>query len=580
MKPFLPLHRTRIRLAAVALLTLLAPPVPAQLLLDLSYVDTASPEYQRFKGWVDDAVAGNPGWAFSAADAATLYRLTHDAQYAQLAVSMIEAQVTAAEAAIANVQEPEVAGDSYLYVADMIAPLALTLQWCAGYISATQETRWSAYAEQAIWNVWHHSQAEWGGNPFPWSGWSTDNPGNNYHYSFLKATAWWAWVSGKQTWKDLLINDKLPALQAYFVALDDGGSLEGTSYGVSHARLFNIYRMWEDSTGVDLANANDHLTESIAWWIHATVPTRDFVSPIGDQARVSEPEVYDYHRHLMLEARYLSEDAAARDDASWWLHHILVDQYAFHHMSRGPSFIDDLLPDGPGGTPPAQLHYHAVGTGQLFARTGWSTDALWLNFTAGPFVESHAHQSQGAFKLYAGDWVAVTANIWSHSGIHRKTEVHNVLRFVHNGQTVEQQRGTQSSMSVSATGPGGELHAVADLTPAYAGDPAVQSWTRAVGFGNHHLSVVDEYAVGANTSAVFQVNTAVAPLVNGNSVAIGAFTMRVLEPANPVISVLDWAATDSEYHNGWRIDVAGGNGRYVVDFFDQDVIFAADFGAP
>ncbi len=56
-------------------------------------------------------------------------------------------------------------------------------------------------------------------------------------------------------------------------SLPGGGSLEGTGYGVAHMRLFTLYRLWRDATGEDLAAANPHLSESIDYWIHATVPT-------------------------------------------------------------------------------------------------------------------------------------------------------------------------------------------------------------------------------------------------------------------------------------------------------------------
>ncbi len=385
----------RLRLSPIGLTAaLLAAAVPARadIVLDLSYVDTASVQYQRFKGFVDAALGGQPGYAFSATDAAWMYRLTNDPAYAQLAVATVEAQVLAAEQAIAAGGRPEVSGDSYLHVGAMIGDLALTLDWCGAFLSAAQRSRWSAYAEQAVWNVWHPSQASWGGNPFPWSGWGTSDPANNYFYSFVAATMYWGLASENQTWLDLLSDEKLPMLRDYAAGIQGGGSQEGTGYGLSHARLFSLYRLWKDSTGVDLANANDHLRDSIRWWIHATVPTRDKVAPIGDQSRVSEPFIYDYHRHLLLEARYLSADPQARADASWWLRRISSQQ-----MESGFNFRHDLLPAGPDAAAPASLVYHAPGTGQLFARSSWGTDALWLNFSAGPYVQSHAHQDQGSF---------------------------------------------------------------------------------------------------------------------------------------------------------------------------------------
>ena len=59
-------HWRGIALAAA----LLAGNAHAAIVVDLSFVDLQSVEYQRFKSFVDDAVAGNPGYGFSAADAA------------------------------------------------------------------------------------------------------------------------------------------------------------------------------------------------------------------------------------------------------------------------------------------------------------------------------------------------------------------------------------------------------------------------------------------------------------------------------------------------------------------------------
>ena len=118
-----------------------ARPGAAAITIDLSYVDLQSQEYQRFKTFVDDAVAGNPGYNFSATDAAYMYRLTGQNPYAALAVQMAETQVADAEAAITANAAPEVAGDSYLHVGDMLRDLAITSDWCASAITPQQRMR-------------------------------------------------------------------------------------------------------------------------------------------------------------------------------------------------------------------------------------------------------------------------------------------------------------------------------------------------------------------------------------------------------------------------------------------------------
>ena len=255
-----------------------------------------------------------PGYSFSATDAAYAFRLTGDPAYARLAVEWADQQVIDAESAIADGERPEVAADSYLQAGPMIRDVALVLDWCADATTPQQRARWSTYAGQAVWNIWNHEQARWGATPQPWSGWATDDPANNYYYSFVEATLYWALATDDAGWLRLLEEDKWPALERTVAAIAGGGSQEGTAYGLSHRKLFELYRVWRDAGPghPDLANANPHLTRSIDWWIHATVPTLDRTAAIGDQARVSEPVLYDYHRALLLQARALSADPTAR----------------------------------------------------------------------------------------------------------------------------------------------------------------------------------------------------------------------------------------------------------------------------
>ncbi|MGV8930562.1 MAG: hypothetical protein ACOH1R_00400 [Luteimonas sp.] len=539
-------------------------PARVGLAMNLSYVDRGSAAYATFKTWVDSAVNGNPGYEFAASEAAMMFQLTGNQNYCTLAMTMVEAQVVAAESAIAGGGRPEVAGDSYLHVGQMISDLSVTLQVCGARVTSSQRTRWSAYAEQAVWNVWNPTKATWGGRSQTWSGWSINNPGNNYYYSFVEATMYWALASNNATWMNLLRNNKLPALQAYFAKLPGGGSREGTGYGTSHMRLFPLYRVWHDATGVDFGNANSHLTDSIYYWIHATVPTLDRFAPLGDQARVSVPDLFDYHRRLVLEARSVTHDVQAQARASWWLANISVQR-----MGHGFNRRYDLLPAGNGGTPPTELLYHAKGAGNLFARTDWSKTAMWVAFTAGTYNESHAHQDQGGFTLFANDWLAVTENIWSHSGIQQGTETHNVLRFEQNGNIVRQCDPSTSSMTVTP-GSNGAFSAVANLTPAYCGNSAVRNWQRTLGFAGRKLTVTDRFSVGSGTTATFQINVPVQPTISGTQANAGRLHIRVLEPANATLSVQNWNTVDSaEYNKGWRIDVKGSSTGYVVELYEN-----------
>ena len=535
----------------------------ADIVLSLSYVDTESTAWTRFVSWVDQALDGTPPYGFSATDAAYVYRVTGLSAYGELAVATVEAQVVEAEAAIALGERPPIAFDSYLEVGPFLHDLALVYDWCAALTNPGQRERWAAYAEQAVWNVWHPDDAEWGGVAHPWSGWATSDPGNNYHFSFLEATMYWALASDSTSWIDFLTDVKLPAVVAHFQQLPGGGSREGTGYGLALMRLFELYRLWQESTGENLGAASAHLADTVDYWIHATPPSFDRYAPIGDLARESYPWLYDYHRRLLLEARAATGDEGARRRAAWWLHRISVDE-----MQSGFNLRHDLLPAGTVEEAPAALYHHATGTGHLFARTSWQPDALWLAVVAGPYDQSHAHRDQGAFTLFRGDFLAVTENVFTHSGIEQGSEVHDTLRFERDGQVVGQ-RESVSTLQVAQQG--GRLAATADLAPAFAGTGAVDAWQRRYELDATGLLVDDAFDAAADVTAYFQVQVPVQPIQVGDRIVAGDLTILPILPEDPTVGFLQWSTLDAtEYLSGWRVTIGGAGPaapageRYVV----------------
>ncbi|GMU66549.1 MAG: hypothetical protein AMXMBFR36_28230 [Acidobacteriota bacterium] len=563
----------RITVAAIAFASLAVPTATrAEIGLDLSYVDTSSPAWQRFVDWVDLALDGTPPYGFSATDAAYVYRVTGNALYADLAIDTVEAHVVEAEAAIALGQAPPVAGDQYLESGPMIHDVALVRDWCDALLTPAQRQRWAAYAEQTVWNIWHHQQATWGGQPHPWPGWGTDDPGNNYYFSFLEATMYWALASENQVWLDLLEDEKLPPLVAYFGALPGGGTREGTGYGVAIMRVFELYRLWRDSTGVDLAAASPHLTNTIDYWIHATVPTFDRYAPVGDLARESYPWLYDYHRRLVLEARAMTLVPAARARAAWWL-----DRISIGEMTSGFNYRHDLLPATGTQQAPNVFFHHATGAGHLFARTDWGPQAVWASVVAGTFDQSHAHQDQGAFNLFRGDFLAVTENVFSHSGIVQETEHHNLVRFVRGAATVPQRRETTSTMTAARVG--GRIRIDADLSAAYLPADGVDAWSRRLWLDGNGLLVLDQFTIDGDVEAVFQVNVPVEPVIANGIATAGNLRVVPILPEDATMSVVDWQAVDpSEYTGGgFKIEIRGTGDRFVVRLQLPHVLFVDGF---
>ncbi len=587
--------------ALAALLGISSIPAHAAIDLDLSYVDMQGASYARFKEYVDRAVAGNPYYGFSAVDAAYMYRLTGQASYCTLAVETVDAQVSAAEQRIAAGQRPAVAGDSYLYVGEMISEVAFTYDWCSAYTSGQQRSRWTAYADQAVWNVWNFQDAYWGSTALPWSGWSVDNPGNNYHFSFITATLLWAMAKNQSmgeaifangfdpaqaaaaptttpsdtNWMRFLQQEKAPALHAYYATLGGGGSREGTNYGIAQRRLFGWYGEWYAASGQDLGNATSHMTDTIRYWLHATLPNLRQFAPIGDQVLDAGHDIYDYQRHIVLEAAARTDDAAARAEGMWWLQNSILSgtSSAQNRMTQAFNRRADLLPSNGTPTLPTALMYRSAGAGHLFSRTAWNADAMWTMFVAGTFDESHAAQDQGSFSLFAGNWLAVTSNIYSNSGIVQATPANNVLRFERGGEVIRQTFGRSAGFTLNSSGANGSFDATATLTPMYDGN--IGGWLRNVNFANRKLTVRDTFTLSADTRAVFQLHTPVQPVVSGRTAVAGNLRVSVLAPSDATLSVVDMRTQTIDgygFEGGWRIDVRGaapGSGAFEVELGDQ-----------
>lgn len=527
------------------------------LILNLSYVDEQSPAFSSFIAYVNQARDNGPSPDFSALDAAYAYRITGDESYRTLAISIVDAEVTAAEVRIANNLVPVIANDSYLEVGPRLTALSVVYAWCEP--TSSQQTRWAAYAERAIGNLSDHQNAYWGVTPAPWSGWSVNDPGNNYYYSFCIATATWALASGNTTLLTYLDEQKLNPLRTYMANMLGGGSREGTGYGVSLMSLFDLYIFWRDSGQPELANFSGHLTGSIFYWVHATLPTLDRYCPIGDLSRESYPNLFDYHRSMMLKARELTTSQEAKDTASWWLNNISVQT-----MQQGWQRKYNLLPAGNYTLPPTDLSYRAEGAGCLFARTSWATDAVYCHFLAGTYDQSHAHQAQGSFVFFRNDFEAVTSNIYSDSGIANLVTNQNVLRFNRANNSLIPQTYGEAVMSSNTNDSDGNFYAIATLTNIM-NDSSIELWRRDMVFQSGVLNILDRYTVNSGTTATFQICTPTLPVLNGNVLTVGDLQVIMFDPYLPTVNIVDMTLFNADFNSSYRVDIGAGEGRYEIE---------------
>jgi hypothetical protein len=260
-----------------------------------------TPAAARFVEAADRFVSGASIWGFQTWNVALLGALTGDAKYCTKAIAVVDANVTAEESKINAGQQPTVAGNSYLEVGTVIGDLALTYDWCFDQVSASQKTRWLKYANTTVWNVWHPTDAKWGNTPRPWTGWSTNNPSDNYYYSFLRATMLLGLAAKGESadsdqwigqFRDTKVLGQL--VPTFDEQLRGGGSREGTAYGVSQRTLFNLYDFWYATTGEKLQAKTKHARQSLRVAMHQITPSLDHIVPTGDQPRDHTAAFYDY----------------------------------------------------------------------------------------------------------------------------------------------------------------------------------------------------------------------------------------------------------------------------------------------
>ncbi len=548
---------------------------------DFNTAGNTSPAFIRLKDQVDSAsaiTAAQPAgvtydqlvtalngqhYGYSCTDSVVMYRLTNNAAYIQQAIRMVDLFVQSEMALIHAGERPHIAGDSYLEVGYYMEQLALAYDYGYDLLTPAQRTAWETYANQTLQNLWYPAAATWGGVSYPWSGWSMNDPGNNYFYSFLKATQLWGWASQNNAWITFLQQRKYPLLVPFFSVLTGGGTREGTGYGTAIGSMFENYRYWRSSTGEDLSAISSHSRDTIDYWIHATVPTLDYYAAIGDQARSADPRMFDYQRRLMLEAVALNPGTAQSARGAWWLARARLSDggsgSVINRMRYNYNFRFDLLAPATPEAQPTALAYDASGAGAFFARSDWTTSASWLAAVVGPLDQSHAHQEQGGFTFYKGGWLTVTSNIHSRSGINQDVPVHNVIRFAAGGSTIPQNYSTSTKTISDA---GNTVTLQENLSPAYANRAAdVSLWTRQLVYnrGAHSLAVHDVCTVAAGVSATWQLHTPTQPIVQGDgSIIAGNLRITPVLPAAPVVTIVNMNALNNQFNSGYRIEFSAG----------------------
>ena len=527
---------------------------------------------RRFRDIVISQMSGGDNYGFEPWYAALMFRLTGEPAYATYAVMQTDAVVAAEEMLIAQDMRANVGGDSYLEVGRTVGNVALVYDWCYDRLTPAQRSRWLTYSNQSVKNVWNHRSASWGNKTYAWTGWSVDNPSNNYYYSFLRATMLLGLASHgenaqSQTWLDTFRIAKLEKqlFPTFNRDLAGGGSREGTGYGTAMRGLWQLLDWWERSTGERLAERSPHTLASMAHMMHSTVPTLDRLAPTGDHARDATAALFDYHRDYLLELMALFPKERLAGTAKTFLAASSVPS-----MKQGfNAYIDFLYGDSHiAAQPLADLStaYWGSGTGQLMMRSAWQPTATYSNFICGPYTESHAHRDQGSFVLYRNGWLLNDANMQSKSGIEQGEELHNQVRFDIAGVPVKQSNGAGCKLTALVDNPL-FTYAAGRITGAYDGRVVIKKVEREFLFIKPDTLVLfDRSAAAPGTRRVWTLNlppSPAAPAVTGDHLRFGDGSKRLdidrLAPLGIASEVIAWKSLGGDVQSGWRIDAVDNN---------------------
>jgi hypothetical protein len=426
--------------------------------------------------------------------------------------------------------------------------------------------------------VWHPATATWGGKLFAWSGWSVDDPGDNYYYGFLRATMLIGLATDGEnaqagTWlakfRERLVDRLVPYMTA---EQPDGGSREGTGYGVALRNLFELYALWQWTTGERLADLTPHTRASIATMLAGITPGYTGFAPTGDQSRDSTASLFDYHRAYLLELAALYPTAP---ESAWAV--AMLSASSVPVMGSSFMFGYDFLFQPAGAVPnAAPLIRYVAGIGQIYARTSWASSATWVNLIAGPLTQSHAHEDQGSLMIFRERWLAPDAVIWSKGGVRQAsspvgtTAAHSLVRIDMAGVPVPQRDSpTAGRLLALHVGPG-YVFAAVDLTSAYGGAAAVQLVRRQVLWLQPDTVLVQDRLVTAGAASLtWQLVVPTSPVTAGAlaTVTVGSHVMRVTRLA-PAAGTWTTFRFDShaDFVDGFRLDGVqpGGDRTYVT----------------
>lgn len=334
-------------------------------------------------------------WADALASSALTWRATGDARYATSAVRYLRALLDD-RLAVGDGQGGAgvVKHDSGYGIRTFGAYAALGYDWLRGAPDMTPDL--SAHVGERLgeWLDWYEKE-----------GYLRDRATANYYWGYLTALSLaGVALSGDDPqaakWleraRDELSRRVLPLFRDQ---LRGGGWPEGWQYGEYTAFEIALVARAMGGAGVNVVDKLPWLGQTVAQHSHALLP---------DEASVYDGGTWGEHpakpSGLAMTAvgwALTGTDDAHAAEARWLAAHALPP------LRREQAWLG-LLADAPHAEQRSPRRadatsLHLPGQGLTFVRSGWSKDAVWASFQAGPpLAEDHQDADQGHFELVRG----------------------------------------------------------------------------------------------------------------------------------------------------------------------------------
>ncbi len=536
-----------------------------KIILDRSIYNLAdTTQVNRFKKMVTDAVA-NPlklPYLFTAYHAALGWKLFQIPGADDLACTLSSEFMKEELRLMETRGYPEMSFDSYLYAGRFCKALAVTIDWCGHRCTPEFITLVKNHISQTAWNLAHYDQANWGGVPdimtdgtkIAYNGWARNDALNNYYYSHLNVHAYDSIVNTRNV--DWFLT-RLQILREMWAAWDVGLP-EGTGYSLALSSLFLIIKTLTDSTGQQFPEIEEEANNVIECWAHLSLRNYstgkfDEIVPLMDHSREARHLIHDGDRQLILTARMMTKSSKHKAMASWWLGEVS------HTKMTAANYCDiDMLEHGIDKQMPSTNYLLMGSAGHFVWRDSWGPGATVVCYASGPNNQAHDQDDQGSFQMFCKGPQTTTHNMFSRTGILNSPNFHNVLCFYDAKGPVP-----QSTKGICAMDMLSQYEIFMNVTPAYTLASGIKH-TRQARHGPGYLWTHDKYSAGNSLDQVWQSNVPHRPVITGNVAKCGNLTIKVLVPANAVLSVVDYAVTNPG-DKGYKLEVRGGNGEYIVE---------------